>query len=332
MNDFIVEELPAAVRVAENTDVLEVIFEHCGLPCLRTLKRVCKPWCALAREMPTRWSTASIAGHLHLDLDERVEAQYAVHLQGGGGLAVTDIVNGRILVFSPSDLDAQTGGGTGACASRIIGCRGAAPGDFDMPAGLVADGTHLFVADCGNHRMQQLRISDGRSVDSIGELGIGHGQLRFPEGLALVRGSEYGGSSGAHLSDSELAVGSSDRLYVADRCNHRICVFGVSPLRYLTSISQQGSAPVEFYGPEGIAVHKGCLYVADLENKRVQVLTLGGGFVRSFDVDFPNSIAVRPDGRLLLKSRHGSRVELRTLHGSLLQVRFAKYTLGTVYS
>jgi len=35
-------ELPA-VRVTESTDVLGVIFEHCGLPSLRTLQRVCKP-------------------------------------------------------------------------------------------------------------------------------------------------------------------------------------------------------------------------------------------------------------------------------------------------
>jgi len=282
--DDLFEELPASVRVAENTDVLEVIFEHCGLLHLRTLKCVCKPWCALAREMPTRWATASIAGHLHLDLDEQIEVQFAVRLPDGGGLAVADIRNARILFFSPSDLDAQTGGGTGACASRIIGCYGPAPGDFDEPRGLATDGTHLFVADSDNHRVQQRRISDGRSVDSIGEYGRGHGQLRFPVGLALVCGSEHGGFHGALPSDSELAVGNSDRLYVADRDNHRICVFGVSPLRYLASFGTRGSAPLQFEVPFGLAAHAGCLYVADCNNQRVQVLTLGGGFVRSFDV------------------------------------------------
>jgi len=322
------------VRVAENTDVLDVIFEQCGLTHLRTLKRVCKLWCALDREMPARWATASIAGHLDLDLDgEIMQTGFAVRLPDGGGLAVTDIDNDRILVFSPSDLDAQTGGGTGACAPRIIGCRGTAPGDFDRPEGLATEGTHLFVADCGNHRVQQLRISDGRSVDSIGEHGSGHGQLLYPEGLALVRGSEHGGSSGALPSDSELVVGSSDRLYVVDRCNHRICVFGVSPLRYLTSFGKQGSASLEFIRPKGIAVHAGYMYVADCDNQRVQVLTLGGEFMRSFSFDFlPASIAVHPDGKLLTKNENRSRVELRTLHGSLLQVRLADSTVGTAYS
>jgi len=69
-------ELPASVRVTENTDVLEVIFEHCGLLNLRTLKRVCKAWCALAREMPTRWATAS-TGRLPAGDDHTVYAQCA---------------------------------------------------------------------------------------------------------------------------------------------------------------------------------------------------------------------------------------------------------------
>jgi len=215
-----------------------------------------------------------------------------VCLPDGGRLAATDTSNDRIRFFSPSDLDAQSDRYN--YAFRSIGRRDTAPGDFDRPEGLATDGTHLFVADSGNHRVQQLRISDGRSVDSIGEQGDEPGQLCFPVGLALVCGSEHGGSSGVLPSNRELAVGNSDRLYVADRGNHRICVFGVSPLRYLTSFGQQGNFPCYFMFPAGLAVHAGCLYVADLFNRRVQVadlfnrrvqvLTLDGGFVRAFKV------------------------------------------------
>ena len=45
-------ELPASVRVAENSDELEVIFEHCGLPRLRTLKRVCRLWVSPIKPSP----------------------------------------------------------------------------------------------------------------------------------------------------------------------------------------------------------------------------------------------------------------------------------------
>ena len=58
------EPIIAAVRVAESADVLEVIFEHCGLLHLDTLKCVCRLWNDLARTMPTWWATASITGHL----------------------------------------------------------------------------------------------------------------------------------------------------------------------------------------------------------------------------------------------------------------------------
>ena len=44
----------ATMRLAESADVLEVVFEHCGLLCLDTLMRVCRLWYDLARAMPER--------------------------------------------------------------------------------------------------------------------------------------------------------------------------------------------------------------------------------------------------------------------------------------
>jgi len=43
------------------------------------------------------------------------------------------------------------------------------------------------------------------SVDSIGEFGRGHGQLVFPAGLALVRGSGHGGFHGAHTHKNKFS-------------------------------------------------------------------------------------------------------------------------------
>ena len=71
-------------------------------------------------------------------------------------------------------------------------------------------------------------------------------------------------------------------------------------------------------------MYESCLYVADSLTKRVKVLTLAGAFVRSFDVDYyVHSIAVRPDGKLLISDGKGNHVELRTQFGSLLQVCLA---------
>ena len=75
-------------------------------------------------------------------------------------------------------------------------------------------------------------------------------------------------------------------------------------------------------------MYESCLYVADSLNEQVTVLTLAGAFVRSFDVDYyVHSIAVRPDGKLLIIDGSRNRVELWTLYGSLLQVflTFTRY-------
>jgi len=204
------EELASAAgRVAENVDVMEVIFEHCGLPRLDTLKRVCRSWYALARDMRARWATAFIAEHLlansndESDGDDELDdigAQSAVRLPDGGGLAVADAANARILFYSPGDLDAQTDGRITAAAFRSIVSPGVAPGDFNEPVSLATDGTHLFVTDQYNHCVQQLRISDGRSVDSIGVEGS--------ERAAVLPG---GPCTGARQRARRLQRGASER-------------------------------------------------------------------------------------------------------------------------
>ena len=105
--------------------------------------------------------------------------------------------------------------------------------------------------------------------------------------------------------------------------NQRICVFGVSPLRFLSSLVNGG--PDTFMQPTSLAVHDGCLYVADSSRLTIEVMTLGGEFLRSFphgDIgNLPVVVVVRPDGRLLVESDTGCCVLLMTQEGAILQVR-----------
>ena len=234
-----------------------------------------------------------------------------------GELAVSDWRTNRVHVFSHSDRVNSAHAPENTSDAAPLRSIGEASG-LSLPEGLATDGTHLFVAGYGNNRVQQLRISDGAVVDRIGGRGSGDGQLQGPYGLALVRGRGH--------SDFKIESTSGDRLYVADMNNHRICVFGVSPLRYLTSIGHRALhefswTPLGFYFPTYVAVLGGSLYVAD-GGRQMQVLTLGGGFLRFVDLfnDSPTVIAVRPDGRLLARGSEGGRVFLMTPYGSLLQV------------
>jgi hypothetical protein len=217
----------AAQRVAESPDVLEVIFEHCGLVrVVSQLRRVNSTWRELADSLPRRWATVAIAGHLGdygnrpAELDD---PECAVHLPDGG-LAVTDTCNHRIQFFRP---ECASAGGT---PCRSIGRRGSAPGEFNGPMGLATDGTHVFVVDCDNARVQQLRLADGVFVDSIGTCGSLEGQLLRPSGLARSPCPRRG-----------LDADRGERLYVADTYNHRISVFGVAPLRFLFCFGRQGA-------------------------------------------------------------------------------------------
>ena len=211
-------EPSAAERLAECADALEIVCEHAGLLGLARIACVSRGWHSLALTLRSRWASVRPAGRLGCfgsgpaELDD---PECAVRLPDGG-LAVTDTCNHRLQFFSA---ECATSGGA---PSRHIGRRGSAPGEFNGPMGLATDGTHLFVVDCDNARVQQLRISDGTCVDCVGALGSGPGQLTRPSGLAL--------SSSV-----------PSRLFVADTYNHRISVFGVSPLRFLYCIGQEGA-------------------------------------------------------------------------------------------
>ena len=306
-----------SVRVAESADELAIIFEQCGLRHLDTFQRLCRLWRDLARAMPTRWATAYIAALLDTT-SWRMIAQFAVRFRSpnGLGLAVADATLNCIVWFGLTDLEVPPHEG----APHGAPCRGyiGQASGVSQPHGLATDGTHLFVVDGARDRVLQVRL-DGVCVDSIGgKEGSDDGQLNCAWGLALVLGGGDGGSGDG------TAPGNSDRLFVADRLNHRICIFGVSPLRFQTAYGHEGSAPLEFCLPTGLAVHASCLFVSDAGNHRIQVLTLGGRFLRSCDLAYtPGVIAVRPDGRLLVSvgDKMGRRVELMTPFGSLLQVR-----------
>jgi DNA-binding beta-propeller fold protein YncE len=81
---------------------------------------------------------------------------------------------------------------------RTIGGQGKGNGQFSNPMSIAFDGAgHILVADCGNHRVQMLRYSDGAHVRTIGSQGSGNGQFSNPMGVAVdgdgrVVVSDYG--------------------------------------------------------------------------------------------------------------------------------------------
>jgi tripartite motif-containing protein 71 len=132
-------------------------------------------------------------------------------------------------------------------------------GEFNNP---VAVALHpmkdrLYVVDRDNHRIQ---IFNTKTFDFIGLLG--------------TTGSK--GSSNTQFNEPcGIAVSSEDRIYVADKNNHRIQIFDDNTLQYITTLGTtgiKGSSNTQFNKPKGIAVSdKNYIYVVDTGNHRVQV-------------------------------------------------------------
>ncbi len=67
-------------------------------------------------------------------------------------------------------------------AFRHVGSRGAGLGQFNFPGLVFADGSRVFVTDCGNHRVVVL-AADGTAERALDSEGRGAGQLRGPRAV-----------------------------------------------------------------------------------------------------------------------------------------------------
>jgi DNA-binding beta-propeller fold protein YncE len=170
-----------------------------------------------------------------------------------------------------------------------FGRTGAEPGALTQPAGLaVGKEDLLYVADCGNHRIQLFSVN-GQSRGAFGTCGTGPSEFVFPTALALSSEGELcvadaGGrlqvfsedrkplQSWDGLRSPRGAAVSGDRIYVTEGEAHQVRVFprkgGASRV-----FGGPGSQPGRFLSPAGVAVDEdGVVYVADSGNHRIQKL------------------------------------------------------------
>jgi DNA-binding beta-propeller fold protein YncE len=199
---------------------------------------------------------------------------------------------------------------------------GSGQGQFNRPRGIViaTDGT-TYVVDSRNARVEVFDPS-GVFLQAFGGEGALPGQFaRFP-------GAGGGGPGG-------IAIGSDGNLYVADTWNHRIQVFSPQG-QYIREWGTffdtdddptlAATHPGEFYGPRGIAIHNGRVYVTDTGNERVQVFDETGAFVSMFggagsaegQLVEPVGIAVTDDGTVLVADSHNARIARFSADGQAL--------------
>jgi len=132
---------------------------------------------------------------------------------------------------------------------------------FKEPTAVVANvEDKLFVADKKNNKIL-LFDSAGKFIKGVGEKGSKLGQLSSPADLAVYK----------------------DKLYVLEQGNNRISCFDFD-LNFIKSLGSRGKGGGQFSSPTGLAIDPfGSIYVADTQNKRVQIINPQGIFYSAID-------------------------------------------------
>lgn len=118
-------------------------------------------------------------------------------------------------------------------------------------------------------------------------------------------GAEEGQSWEMLNQAQQAAFDAQDNLYVLDRGNHRVLVFGPGG-RFVRQVGKRGDGPGELQVPVGIAVLRdGTLVVMDLAHRNFALFGRDGAYLRSIPLDeeagMPSlgSLAAHPSGALV---------------------------------
>ncbi|MBV7328787.1 6-bladed beta-propeller [Chloroflexi bacterium TSY] len=228
----------------------------------------------------------------------RLNAPSDVATDASGNFYVVDQANHRILKFSSSGESLGSWGGQGTDAGR-----------FNSPSGIVIDhANNIYVSDANgaiHHRIQKF-TTDGDFVDSWGgDQGSEDGQFSYPKGLA---------------------INSRNRLFVADRDNHRVQVFDLTG-NYLTQFGTEGNGEGEFKLPRDIAIDsQDFIYVTDKDNDRIQVFDADGNYVRMWgrkgsepgQFDHPYGITIDANDNVYVMDEDNHRLQKFTKVGDFL--------------
>ena len=174
----------------------------------------------------------------------------------------------------------------------VIGCRGNKSGQFGEPRGLTFNNNKLlYVVDGDNHRVQVFNKDDTFAF-SFGSRGNNPGQFQYPDRISIDPNNNVlvtdRDANGIHIfthdgqfmqtinSNSPVAITSSPIGYLItghDGDDNKIRVWNPT-YQLINQFGKRGSKRGEFMGTDGMAMDSsGTIYVAELSNKRLQVIS-----------------------------------------------------------
>ena len=233
----------------------------------------------------------NLAGIDYRSISKRALGQPADVAVSSGKVVVADRGNNRVLIFDESDVTSST-----ASAKVVLGqadggsfLPSSGPARMSAPSGVAFDGTHLVVADSGNHRVliwNKLPTTDGAAPDLVlGQSDFSghapnHGRTDTNlDGFSDAAADGFFEPMGVVIDGSHLAV--------VDRLNHRVLSWSSWPsvngqpadrvigqpsfteVRPNRGTVAATPAAEGLNLPLGASVSGGSLWISDTENNRV---------------------------------------------------------------
>jgi len=183
----------------------------------------------------------------------------------GTNLYVSDSGNHRIRKIVIDNGTVTTLAGSSSGSTDATGTSAS----FDKPYGITTDGTNLYVADRGNHKIRKIVIDNGTVTTLAGS----------------SQGSTDGTGTSASFDGPYGITTDGTNLYVADHGNHRIRKIVIDNGTVTTLAgSSQGSTDAtgtsaSFSYPTGITTDGTNLYVTDHFNHRIRKIVISTGVV-----------------------------------------------------
>jgi sugar lactone lactonase YvrE len=227
----------------------------------------------------------------------------------GTNLYVTDTDNHRIrkIVISTGVVTTLAGSSSGNTDATGTSAQ------FSNPIGITTDGTNLYVADKGNHRIRKIVISTGVVTTLAGS---SSGSTNHNTGTSASFNTPLGITT------------DGTNLYVADYGNDRIRKIVIST-GVVTTLAGSSSGNTDatgtsasFNNPVGITTDGTNLYVADQNNQIIRKIVISTGVVTTFagssrgytdnatgtSAKFYNPIGITTDGTNLYVADFGNHL------------------------
>ena len=192
----------------------------------------------------------------------------------------------------------------------------------------------VILFDAQGKKLQEIRGGpkqtfegpEGVTLDVDGNLYVvefeaGRIQKFDPRGQFLKGWGKDGAKPGEFHYPVDASFGPDGLIYVADTHNRRVQKL-TSQGDFLLAWGQPGTSPEMMDDVFGIAVTEKHVFLADGGNRRLQVWTLEGKHVLTYDlkdrlsgeVETPTDVAIAPNGELLVLDSAGARVLRFRLH------------------